>query len=255
MTAMVHIRSRSHATDLSLAALVDLVRAADAADLAYRVLGGQMVSLHLELAGVAGSVPERDTADSDAGVPRAVAEHPALERFIGQLTDLGYTQVSGDRFERSDDGAVIDLLVPGYQTRRRSNVAVGPIVATEAGGLSYALGQPPTVVTVAATLSDGRELAPFEAQLPSLAVALATKAFAWQDRRAPADALDIARLLHAAHSGGLGPDAFEHSASLRGGREIVQQAFRSPSHAGALAAYSTPVDRAHLAYLCREVAG
>ena len=57
MTTSVELNSRSHQTDLSLAALADLARAAAAAQLAYRVIGGQMVSLHLEVAGVPRRVP------------------------------------------------------------------------------------------------------------------------------------------------------------------------------------------------------
>lgn len=88
-------------------------------------------------------------------------------------------------------------------------------MATEAGGLAFALGQPPLKVTVLAQLTDGSALDPFEVQLPQLRAAVAIKAHAWADRRHRNDAIDIARLLHAAEAAQLGPDDFAESVSLR----------------------------------------
>jgi hypothetical protein len=211
--------------------------------------------MHLHLAGVQHQVPERETADADAGVPRSLTDLDALTALVERLAARHYEQVSGDRFERSADGAIIDLLIPSFTSRRHHNVEVGPLVATEAGGLAYALGQPPTLATVTATLTDGQALDPFDIPLPSLPAAIAIKAHAWSDRRAGSDALDLARLLYAADVTGLGPDDFSESVTLREASEILRRAFRLASGAGTTAAYHDPTDRAELAALCLRVLG
>lgn len=176
--AAIEVRSLSRANDLSLVALADLASAAAEAGLDHRVIGGQMVTLHLHLVGVQHQVPERETADADAGVPRSVTHLDELTALVDALKKRLYEQVRGDRFERPADGAIIDLLVPSYTSRRRHNVVVGPLVATEAGGLTYALGQPPTVVTLTAMLTDGTAFGPIHVYLPSLRAAIAVKAHA-----------------------------------------------------------------------------
>lgn len=252
---VIEVTSLSRANDLALVALADLASAAADANLDHRIIGGQMVTLHLHLAGVQGQVPERDTADADAGVPRSITHLDELAALVTALTGRGYEQIRGDRFERLADGAIIDLLVPSYTSRRRHNVVVGPLIATEAGGLTYALAQTPTVVTVAATLTDGTAHGPIEVRLPSLRAAIAIKAHAWKDRRVDSDALDLARLLYAADMTGLGPDDFTGSVALRDASEIVRGAFRLASGAGTTAAYRDPTDRAGLAALCLRVFG
>jgi len=229
---VVEVTSLSRANDLSLVALADLASAAAEANLDHRIIGGQMVTLHLHLAGVHGQVPERETADADAGVPRSITHLDELAALVTALTERGYEQIQGDRFERSADGAIIDLLVPSYTSRRRHNV-----------------------VAVAATLSDGAAQGPIEVRLPSLRAAIATKAHGWNDRRVDSDALDLARLLYAADVTGLGPDDFIGPVALRHASEIIRGAFRLTSGAGTTAAYRDPMDRAELAALCLRVFG
>lgn len=69
---VIQVTSLSRANDLSLAALADLAPAAADANLDHRIIGGQMVTLHLHLAGVQDQVPERETADADADEPRSI---------------------------------------------------------------------------------------------------------------------------------------------------------------------------------------
>jgi len=236
--AAIELTSLSRANDLSLVALADLTEAAAKANLNHRVIGGQMVTLHLHLAGVQHQVPERETADADAGVPRSITDVEQLTDLVEALTERRYEQVRGDRFERAADGAIIDLLVPSYTSRRRHNVVVGPLI-----------------VTVTARLTDDRAHGPIEVHLPSLPAAVAIKAHAWQDRRADSDALDVARLLYAADITELRPEDFDASSTLRQASDIVRAAFRLTTGAGTTAAYDDPADRAELAALCLRVIG
>jgi len=128
-------------------------------------------------------------------------------------------------------------------------------VATEAGGLGFALGQPPLEVTVLAQLTDGRALDAFEVKLPQLRAAVAIKAHAWADRRHRNDAIDIARLLHAAEAAQLGPDDFEESVSLRDAVVHLRRSFRTAAADGVRIVYQDEHSRAELAATCVAVVG
>lgn len=224
----VALTSRSRTTDLSLRALADVASVTREIDLDHRVVGGQMVAIPTHLAGVFDRVPLRETADTDAGVPKTATAAEDLTRFAAALSRLGYRQTAGDRFTRDDGGAVvIDVVLPALRTRRRGNVNVGPITAVEAGGLAYALGQPALHVPVLATLLDGARLGAFEVRLPTLQAALALKAFAWADRRETRDAIDVHRLLVAADVMGIAPASWARSVSLRGVRRDPSKGVRS----------------------------
>lgn len=251
----VEIRSLSRANDASLLALSDLAAVADRIELEHRVIGGQMVALHVALAGVTNQVPDRATADADAGVARTAVTGDKLAEFIKELGALDYRKVSGDRLYRERDGTAIDVLLPAYRTRPRTNVRVGPVTATEAGGLTYALGRAPETVSVTATLTDGKQLPPFAVHVPTIEGALAIKAHAWAHRGSPRDALDIWRLLHAAEQRGVRPDHWCNTRTLERAAGLLRTDFRLATSAGTIAAAAAPRDRALVASLTLRVVG
>lgn len=85
------------------------------------------------------------------------------EGVIGRLIARGYEQVEGSRFARPVDdvpvtvrggvgprSAVVDVLVPSYRTRPRSNHRVSAdLVTTEVPGLALALQREPVVLQMA----------------------------------------------------------------------------------------------------------
>jgi hypothetical protein len=251
----IQLTALSRSTDASLRALADVASVTRQLDLEHRVIGGQMVVIHTHLANVADQVPARDTADADAGVPKTATAPDDLARFATALADLGYVQTAGDRFTRDAGTVAIDVVLPALASRRRQNVTVGPITATEAGGLAYALGQPPVLATVHATLLDGSKLASFEVRLPTLQAALTLKAFAWADRSERRDAIDVWRLLVAAAATGITPETWDGSVSLRGAREILLSDFARVTDAGPMAATSDPRERAMIAVHTVRVVG
>jgi hypothetical protein len=251
---LVHVSAVSRSMDASLLALADLTAAAADAGTDYRVIGGQMVALHVAAAGVADRVPDRDTADADAGVPIGAAETQALHDV---LVAAGYAMQTGDRLVRESRGLMltIDVLLPAYRSRRRENVKAGPFVATEAGGLGYALGQPPFVVEVQATLTDGTVLSPFPVLLPGLLAALIIKGYAWHDRGHPRDALDVWRLLVAADAAGIHTGDWPDGPTGRAGAELLRSGFGSTVARGTVSAAAGATDRAVVAALLARVVG
>lgn len=251
---VVTVPAVSRSMDASLLALSDLSAAAAGAGINYRVIGGQMVALHVAAAGVAGKVPVRDTADADAGIPTGSAETHALH---DALVAMGYAKRAGDRLERERGGLTlaVDVLLPAYRSRRRQNVEAGPFVAIEAGGLGYALGQPAFVVDVHATLTDRTVLRPFKVMLPGLLAALIIKGYAWQDRGHPRDALDVWRLLVAADAADIRSDGWPDGPTGREGAALLRSGFGSTVAPGTIAAAADPARRAVVAALLARVVG
>ena len=179
-----------------------------------------------------------------------------LVRLVTALAALGYRQTSGDRFTRDQGGvAAIDVVLPALRRRRRRNVTVGPITAVDAGGLSYALGQPPVAVTVDALLLDGSRLPAFDIRLPTLHAALALKAFAWADRGETRDAIDVHRLLVAAAVTGLTAEDWASTVSLRGAQVILRRDFGRVIGSGCKAAAVESGVRAMIAVTTVSVIG
>ena len=179
-----------------------------------------------------------------------------LVRLVTALAELGYRQTSGDRFTRDQGGvAAIDVVLPALRRRRRRNVTVGPITAVDAGGLSYALGQPPVAVTVDALLLDGSRLPAFDIRLPTLHAALALKAFAWADRGETRDAIDVHRLLVAAAATGLTVEDWTSTVSLRGAQVILRRDFGGVIGSGCKAAAVESGVRAMIAVTALRVVG
>lgn len=250
----VQIRAVSRSMDASLLALADLSDAAARAHVDHRVVGGQVVTLHTAVARVTGLVPDRDTADADAGIPRAAAD---AYRLHDALLEMGYQKAAGDRLVR-ERGALtlaIDVVIPTYTSRRRHNVTAGPFVATEAGGLTSAFGQPPEQVHVQAILTDGARPAPITVQLPTVLAAIGLKAYAWSDREEHRDALDMWRLLTAAEARAIRPADWPTGAVGGAGAELVRQQFGRATAPGTVAATDDAVERATIAALVARVMG
>jgi hypothetical protein len=248
----VGISAVSRSMDASLLPMSDLVAGAGRAGVDYRVIGGQMVALHVAVAGVGDRVPARDTADADAGIPIAEADTHALH---DELVGMGYVKTAGDRLERDVGGLrlAVDVLLPSFRSGRRQNVRAGPFVATEAGGLGYAFGQPPFVVEVHATLTDGGVLPPFGVLVPSVVGALIVKAYAWADRREHRDAVDVWRLLVAASAVGAGSQGWPTGRTGSQGASLLRDGFGSTVADGTVAATDDPRERATIAALVRMI--
>lgn len=136
---------------IGFVALADLSRVM--ADDTYRVIGGHMVTALVARWGL-GPDLYRETGYADLGVlPFALTQRNLVDRLLA----VGYQRRAGNRFgrpmndvpvhlvgaERPRREAVIDVLVPNYQTRARHNVRVGDhLVTTEVPGLSFALRRP-----------------------------------------------------------------------------------------------------------------
>jgi hypothetical protein len=195
------LHAGSVADDLSFVALADL--AVILAGTEHRVIGGQMVQLHVYRWGL-GHELYRQTLDSDLGVPLQAAMDATL---VSRLLDRGYEQVEGNRFVRPVDDmpinasgeqagrreAVVDVLVPAYTSRPRSTRRVGDhLVTTEVPGLADAFQRPPVVVRLALTRLNDQRLSA-DLKIPDEASALALKVMAWRQRGASKDAVDVWR--------------------------------------------------------------
>jgi len=226
----LELLSTSRATDGAWMAAADVASAAEAAGVEYRLVGGNAVTLLTHVHGVAGRVPERETADADMGASMQVCGSPGL---LAALPAQAYAQLDGSRFERKTAGRVltIDLLAPSYSGTMLSNQAAGPVVVDAVPGLGLALARPATVVAVAVVLSHGERIA-FSVHLPDLLSALVLKSSAYRGRFADRDALDVWRLLEAAHSAGIRSEEWPGGTEGRDGALSLRTHFGDASSAG-----------------------
>lgn len=151
----LRLHSTSQAEDAGFLAMRDIAVVADNTRIEYRIVGGQMVRLHVALAGV----PEptvRVTQDADMGVAAASARNPAL---VAGMEALGYTRPgASNRFIRTtEDGLslVIDVLAPAWGRRMVTNQPHGEIALDEIPGLSLALASPGEQIDLTVTRLGG----------------------------------------------------------------------------------------------------
>jgi hypothetical protein len=151
--------------------MCDLAAVADDVGIEYRLVGGQMVRLHVALA----DVPEpvvRVTQDADMGIEATSARDPAL---VPGLEALGYTRPgASNRFIRTTDDdlrLVIDVLAPAWGRRLVPNQQHGDIVLDEIPGLSLALARPGEQIDLTVTMLDGTAMS-FPAVIPEINSAL-----------------------------------------------------------------------------------
>jgi hypothetical protein len=205
----VVLGATSVADDLGYVALSDLADVLG--ESTYRIIGGHMVTA-LVARWQLGAELYRETGDTDLGVPPVVVRE---EGVIARLIERGYERVEGNRFARPIDdvpvsvrgaegprSAIVDVLVPSYRTRARSNHRVSDdLVTTEVPGLALALKREPVLLRMELHRLNGEKL---DAQVtfPDEVAALTLKAFASQVRDKPTDVVDLWRCLEIAYAAG-----------------------------------------------------
>jgi hypothetical protein len=223
----VVLKATSVADDLGYVALADLADVLGAST--YRIIGGHMVTA-LVARWQLGADLYRETGDTDLGVPPVVVRE---EGVIGRLTARGYEQVEGNRFARPVDdvpvtvrggegprSAVVDVLVPSYRTRARSNHRVSDdLVTTEVPGLALALQREPIVLQMALHRLNGEQL-DIDVAFPDEVAALTLKAFASQVRDKPTDIVDLWRCLEVSYAAGTDASAFTQGDAAEAARTI-----------------------------------
>lgn len=219
----LELLSTSRATDGAWLAAADIAAIAEEIGAEYRLIGGNSVTLLTHLHGVAGHVPERETADADMGVDLLVCGDPAL---LGALTERSYERPDGSRFVRTDGEheLAIDVLAPSFHGKMMSNQVAGDLVVDAVPGLGLALSMSATILDVAVTLSTGRQIA-FQMALPDVRAALVLKAHAYRGRLEEKDAVDIWRLLVAAQAAGHGRDDWPNGLEGRDGGAYLKSYF------------------------------
>lgn len=193
--------SPSRATDAAWSAASDVARVAAALDARYRLVGGIAVTFLTHVHGVDGVVPSRETADADLALRPDVCASPQL---VEALENEDYTKVSGNRFERRLSGQpdrVIDIVTSSHSDSLVPNQELGSLHVDALPGLHVALAAPATMITVNALLTNGADLE-MTLALPDVSAALVMKAYAYRGRFLASDALDVWRLLEAAHAAG-----------------------------------------------------
>ncbi len=234
----VVLKATSVADDLGYVALADLADVLGAST--YRIIGGHMVTA-LVARWQLGAELYRETGDTDLGVPPVVVRE---EGVIGRLIARGYQQVEGNRFARPVDdvpvtvrggegprSAVVDVLVPSYRTRARSNHRVSDdLVTTEVPGLALALQREPVVLQMALRRLNGEQL-DIDVAFPDEVAALTLKAFASQVRDQPTDVVDLWRCLEVANAAGVEASEFVNGDVAEAAR-IIRTLFDGRGGAG-----------------------
>lgn len=251
MTAL-RLSASSQAEEAGFLATRDLAAVADDLDIEYRLVGGQMVRLHVALA----DVPEpvvRVTQDADMGVAAMSARDPAL---VPGLEALGYTRPgASNRFIRTtDDGLrlVIDVLAPAWGRRLVPNQRHGDIVLDEIPGLSLALARPGEQIELTVTMLD-RTTMSFPAVIPEINSALCLKAIGWSSRLAAKDAVDVWRLLRAHRQRIPEPIEWRDSGVQGDAAAILRAAFARPAGGGVRAATTDRAEQAEIRALTLAV--
>lgn len=209
--------------ELGFVALADLSGALQKdASADYRIIGGHMVTVLVARWGL-GADLYRETGDTDLGVPPALVRDLSL---VDRLQGIGYRKVAGNRFARSLDDvpmrlgddkavreAVIDVLVPAYTSRPRSDRRIGDdLVTTEVPGLAFALARPPITLDLAMRRLNG-EILDVALTIADEVGALVLKALATTVRSKDTDIVDVWRCLEVGYAAGLGPRDFDAGAA------------------------------------------
>lgn len=220
---MVNLDSGSAAEDAAFTALQDAIAAAEGRDSV--IIGGLMVSI-LEATQPEFQIGRKHTKDADLGLHRREADVSIVRERLENRAGGAYTRTAGHLFRRDGvaDGeppVIVDVLVAGYTSRLRKNVEVGGVVTIEVPGLADALNYR-TIHPVELTWSDGSK-ATLDVPVPKLHVALALKLFAWRERKAGKDAVDVFRCARLCTEAGLRPDCW---ANLDDTKQMAMQVAR-----------------------------
>ncbi len=248
----LRLHAASQAEDAGFLAMRDIAAIAADTGIEYRIVGGQMVRLHVALADVA-EPTVRGTLDADMGIAAASARNPAL---VAGLEALGYTRPgASNRFVRTtEDGLslVIDVLAPAWGRRMVSNQQYGDIRLDEIPGLSLALASPGEQTDLTVMRLDGT-CASFSLVIPSITSALCLKALGWSDRLAAKDAVDVWRLLRAHRQRVPEPIVWRESGVQGDAVAILRRDFARPAGAGVRAASPERADQAEIRALTLAV--
>lgn len=253
----ISVISAGRAGDAGFLAADDLSRIALELQVEYRLIGGNAVTLLVAAHGVSELVPTRETADADFGADYGVVADP---RLPAALYGRGYKRESGNRFRRrlatsqGELDLVIDVLAPAYVGRLRTNQTHGELVVDEVPGLALALARPATRVRVDVRLTSGTRLVTVLA-IPDVASALCLKAYAYRGRFEARDALDIWRLLEAAHAAGIGAADWPKGGVGLDAARILHSHFGLPSSRGPLSATASRRHQARIRALVAQVVG
>lgn len=235
----------SQAAEAGYLALADIAEVAAVCDIDYRIVGGQMVSLHVAAAGVDEPI-QRNTLDADLAVKPTVARDP---RVVTELQARGYeTAGAANRFVRTTGAGqelVIDLLAPSYTGKLQTNRRHGDMTLDEIPGLSLALAHPGETLEVEVTMLNGDALS-FTTVIPDPLSALCVKTLGWHGRRARKDAMDVWRLLRVFRKRFPSPPPWSPKGVAGETAHVLRTDFASPAGTGAKAATSIPAERAEI---------
>jgi hypothetical protein len=250
---MTHLdlRAASRAEENGYLALNDIAKLSALIGIEYRIVGGQMVTLHVAKAGVDEPVI-RVTLDADLGVEAGTAGDPAL---VASLESMGYDRPdAANRFIRLTDDRrelVIDLLAPSYGTKMLTNRQHGDMTLDEIPGLSLALARSGEALDLTVHFLDGGSI-DFTTIVPDLFAALCLKLLAWGDRGAAKDAHDVWRLLRAFRASLPEPPAFGEKGIQLDAARVLRQDFALPSGRGSQLASSYRDEQAEIRALALE---
>ncbi|GHS88631.1 hypothetical protein AGMMS50218_12940 [Actinomycetota bacterium] len=116
------------------------------------------------------------------------------------------------------------MLAPSYQGRILSNQEHGDLVVDEIPGLLEALQLPPIRRAIDVALTDAT-LRRLTVDLPDVRAALLLKAYAFRDRLAGRDAIDVWRLLESANRAGHTAATWPHGSGWREGAALLHRHF------------------------------
>ncbi|HEX5597269.1 MAG TPA: hypothetical protein VFX61_14820 [Micromonosporaceae bacterium] len=222
----------------------------------YRIVGGHMVTLLVAVFDVSDQVPMRETADADfAALPEVVGD----PRLPAALQKRGYvSQKAANRFIREYEDAhgrldlVIDILAPSFQGILLPNQQHGELFVDEVPGLAPALNRPAMSLELRVRLTGGEGLG-MRLTLPDLQSAICVKALAYQGRFADKDAVDLWRLMNAAHAAGLRADHWPASTSWRRAAQVLHRFFGRPRATGLNQISRATADQTRMQALVRAV--
>ena len=234
----------SKAQEAGFLAMRDIATVAAGSGVDYRLVGGQMVTLHVAAAGIE-DPSLRQTLDADLGVRPRVAADPAI---VEALRELDYDRPNANRFERTTESGhdlAIDLLTPAYGSRMITNQQLGDMFVDAIPGLSLALARPGEDLDLAVRFMDDTAIR-FRVVVPDIFAALCVKVTGWADRSADKDALDVWRLLRAYRARLPDPPVFNSTGVQGDTAAILQRDFAVPSGDGMRRATSVRAEQAEI---------
>jgi hypothetical protein len=126
------------------------------------------------------------------------------------------------------------------------------LVVDEVPGLALALARPAATVALRVRISGGDELQ-MRILLPDLHSALCIKALAYRGRYADKDAVDLWRLINAAHAAGLTADAWPATPTGQDAADTLHRFFGRSGGAGLRQATRQASEHTHMRAIIQAV--